>query len=423
MFNYARSMLRFTVLFSAIVALSLQGFAAAQEASPVMKSIREFGVLPEHSAAENRDRLQEAIDWASERGAALWVEPSDEVYPVAGGLLLRKNVSLVGAHGPVGRGTSHPQKQQPVGSVFAIEDEEEVFLTVEGATRVEGIQFWYPRQTLSDPEAIISYPPTIQVSQERNVFSVTLSRLTFYGEYIAIDFNSPAHAAHEQVLVEHCYGYPLSGEFIRIDHCYDIPRILNCHVNPSNMRNFAGNFRKSVIDAVIAKKSFAYSIDHTDNAQLIDVFTFGTYGGIRLGAASYGQMTNFNFDCVTIGIHKLGDNSFNRNWQISQGSIIANVGVSIDNIHPIIVEGRGHTSLTNVEAFSGPNPALTVLGQSQDFLLVRGDDKLTVSLFGCRMRNYVADEPVTVENPQAVVQAVACIDKEENPFNLSITPK
>ena len=53
----------------------------------------------------------------------------------------------------------------------------------------------------------------------------------------------------------------------------------------------------------------------------MDLFTFGNYGGIILGSASYGQLTNFNFDCVEIGIHKLGDNTKNRNWMIAQGSI------------------------------------------------------------------------------------------------------
>lgn len=411
-----------TLLF--VVPVLCGSFVFGNSDTPqVMKSIRDFGVAPEKSAEENRDLLQEAINWATKSGAALWIEPTDEPYPMAGGLLLRMNVSLVGAHGPVGRGTKHPTKAQPVGSVFRIEDEEKVFITVEGGTRIEGVQFWYPRQTRDDPGAIIAYPPTIQVSKERNVFSVTLSRLTFFGEYVAIDFNSPREAAHEQVLIEHCYGYPLSGEFIRISHCYDIPRILHCHVNPATMRNFAGDFGKGVIDAVIARKSFAFSIDHADNAQLIDLFTFGTYGGIRLGAASYGQMTNFNFDCVTVGIHKLGDNAFNRNWQIAQGSIIANVGEKVEDIHPIIIEGQGHTSLVNVEAFSGPNLALTVLGNSQDYLLVRGEEELTVSLFGCRMRNYVADHPITIENDRAVVQAVACINKDQKPFNLAAEPE
>jgi len=47
-------------------------------------------------------------------------------------------------------------------------------------------------------------------------------------------------------------------------------------------------------------------------------------------------------------------------------------------------------------------------------LLVRGDKLLTISLFGCRMRNYIADSPITNQNPKAKIQAVACVDKDEN---------
>jgi hypothetical protein len=177
-----------------------------------------------------------------------------------------------------------------------------------------------------------------------------------------------------------------------------------------------GQYSKAVVDSVVARKTFAFWIENTDNAQVIDVFTFGTYGGIYLGAESYGQLTNFNFDCVTVGIHKLGSNSFNRNWQIAQGSIIANVGQTVADVHPIIVEGKGHTAISNVEAFSGGNPALTTLNKSRDFLLVRGDAPASVSLFGCRMRNYEADSPITNENPKALIQAAACVDKDEKPF-------
>jgi hypothetical protein len=66
---------------------------------------------------------------------------------------------------------------------------------------------------------------------------------------------------------------------------------------------------------------------------------------------------------------------------------------------------------------------LTTLNKSQDFMLIRGDKHLTVSLTGCRMRNYVADAPITVQNPKALVQAVACVDKEEKAFNQTIEPK
>ena len=382
-------------------------------------SIQNFDVKPGNSAAVNKINLQKAIDWASERGAALFVEPSDEPYYIDGGLILKKNVSLIGVHGPTHRGTAHPTKKQPVGSVIAITDKENAFITVELGTQIKGIQFWYPEQTLKDPNKIIEYKPTIKVSQTSRAQGVFLSCLTFYGEYIAFDFNATRDNACELMTFEHCYGYPLSGEFIRMDYCYDVPRILHCHVNPAAQRYIGGQFSRAVVDAVIAKKTYAYTINHTDNAQIIDLFTFGTYGGIHLGPESYGQLTNFNFDCVAVGILKQGNNTKNRNWQIAQGSIIANTGEKVEDIHPIIIEGMGHTSLSNVEAFSGGNGALTTVKEnsSWDYLLVRGDSKLTVSIWGARMRNYISDFPVTIENNQAIIYMSGCFDKDENLFN------
>lgn len=414
---------RMTTLVVATTCFLLTASAAwANDQAMRGKSIRDFGVLPTNSPTENKANLQKAIDWASPHGGALFVDPSDTPYPIDGGIVLKRNVSLIGVHGPVGRGTRHPDKPHPVGSVFAITDENHPFITVESATQVRGIQFWYPKQTIDDPRQVIAYPPTIQVSQTSPAQGVTLSKLTFFGEYLAMDFNAPPGSVCEQILIEHCYGYPLGGEFIRIDYCYDIPRILHCHVNPANQRSFRGSFSTSVIDSVVARKTFTYAINHTDNVQLIDVFTFGAYGGVYLGPATYGQLTNFNLDCVTIGVHKLGDNTFNRNWQIAQGSIIANTGERVEDVHPFVIEGQGHTSIANVEAFAGLSPALTTMKHSQDFMLVRGEKKLTVSLSGCRMGNYVADAPITVENVKALVQAVACVDKDERPFNRMIEP-
>jgi hypothetical protein len=387
-----------------------------------LKNIRDFGILPENSAAENKVNLQKAIDWASGKGAALFIEPSDEPYHIDGGIILKKNVSLVGVHGPTHRGTVHPDKKQPVGSVFKITDRENVFITVETGTQIKGIQFWYSEQTIRDPQAIIPYPATIQVSQTSRAQGVFMSCLTFYGEYLAFDFNASRGNACELMTFEHCYGYPLSGEFIRIDYCYDIPRILHCHVNPAAQRYIGGQYSKEVVDAVIAKKTFAYTINHTDNAQIIDLFTFGTYGGILLGEESYGQMTNFNLDCVAVGIHKKGNNTKNRNWMIAQGSIIANTGEELRNIHPIIIEGQGHTSISNVEAFSGGNSALTTVpeNESWDYMLVKGDKKCTITVWGARMRNYASDSPITIENKNAVIQFTGCIDKNEDLFNLTI---
>jgi hypothetical protein len=140
-----------------------------------------------------------------------------------GGIILKKNVSLIGVHGPTPRGTRHPSKKQAVGSVFKITDKDQVFITVESSTQIKGIQFWYPEQTLKDPSAIIPYKPTIQVSQTSRTQGVYLSCLTFYGEYLTFDFNAKPQYPCELMTFEHCYGYPLSGEFIRINYCYDIP--------------------------------------------------------------------------------------------------------------------------------------------------------------------------------------------------------
>ncbi len=384
-----------------------------------MTSIQDFDVKPENSPSVNKMNLQKAIDWASGNGSALWVEPSEDAYAIDGGIILKKNVSLIGVHGPTPRGTTHPTQKQPVGSVFKITDKENAFITVETGTQIKGIQFWYPEQTIKDPAAIIPYKATIKVSQTSRAQGVYLSCLTFYGEYLAFDFNAIREYACELMVFEHCYGYPLSGEFIRMDYCYDVPRILHCHVNPAIQRYIGGQYSREVVDAVIAKKTFAYSINHTDNAQLMDLFTFGTYGGILLDGESYGQLTNFNFDCVAVGILKRGNNTKNRNWQIAQGSIIANTGENVENIHPIIIEGEGHTSLSNVEAFSGGNGALTTVPEnmSWDYLLVRGDKKLTVSIWGSRMRNYLADAPITIENDQAIIHMAGCFDKDENLYN------
>ncbi len=387
-----------------------------------MRSIQEFKVLPTNSPEVNAKNLQRAIDWAAERGAALYVEPVSGGYRVASGIVLRQNVSLIGAHGPTGRGTKDPKADAPIGSLFVITDDKAPFLTVESSTSVRGIQFWYPEQTHTDPEKIIAYPPTIQMSQEKTVQGVTLSSLTFYGEYMAMDFRGRPDNICEQILFEHCYGYPLSGEFISIDYCYDIPRVLHCHVNPANMRLFGRIPYREVIDYVASRGTFAYTINHTDNAQMMDVFTFGTYGGVFLGEHTYGQLTNFNLDCVAVGILKIGGGTFNRNWQIAQGSIIANMPGEGGEIHPIIIRGEGHTAISNVEAFSGGNGAVTAVGHSHDFLLIEGDKHLTVSLFGCRMRNYVWDNPLTIRNPQACVQAVACVDKGEELYNVTVKP-
>ena len=380
-------------------------------------NLRKFGVRSGNSPEVNTVRLQKAIDKVSEQGGILYVEPVEGGYPIKSGIVLKKNVSLVGVHGPTGRGTViSDSEKKPTGSLFVITDSENPVFTVESATRIEGCQFYYPEQAWNDPSKIIEYPPTIAMSQNQPVQGVTLRNLTFYGEYLAMDFRAVKPQICEQILIEHCYGYPLSGQFVAIDRCYDIPRLLHLHVNPANMRLFGKSYSWKIVDAVVSKGNYTFWIDHTDNAQMMDLFTFGNFGGVYLGPNTYGQLTNFNFDCVTVGIYKYGGNSSNRNWQIAQGSIIANTGKGIKDIHPIVITGEGHTSIVSVEAFSGQNGALSTIGESYDYLYVTGDKPLTVSVVGCRMQGYQAKNPFTVLNGKAKVKSANCLNKEGNFF-------
>ena len=411
-----------TVILAAATVLSagLIATSCRHKAAPTMVSIQDYGVLPGNPPEVNRVNLQKAIDEASASGTALYVTPVENGYPVGSGIILRRSVSLVGAHGPLGRGSSNPDKTGPTGSLFVITDNEAPFITCESSTQLRGLQFYYPEQSVSDPAKVIQYKPTITLSSESLVECVTLSCLSFFGEWEAIDCSSNRNGLPcEQILCEHLYGYPLSGKFISIDYCYDIPRLLHCHVNPANMREFGKSFSKDIVDSVVARGTFTYWIDHTDNAVAMDLFTFGVYGAIYLGPDTYGQLTSFNFDCVNIGVCKDGAGYFNRDWNIVNGSIIANCGPSIEEIHPFIVRGKGHTAISNVIAFSGMNGALTAIGNSYDFVQVEGDDPLTLIITGCRMGNYVADNPITVKNPKAKISVTESIDKDWNFFRFS----
>ena len=67
-----RTLLILMVLLSA-------AFVQLRAQTQPMRSIRDFGVLPENTPQQNAENLQRAIDWAAGSGAALFVEPSDDI--------------------------------------------------------------------------------------------------------------------------------------------------------------------------------------------------------------------------------------------------------------------------------------------------------------------------------------------------------
>ena len=75
-------------------------------------SIQEHGVLPTNTAVENTKNLQKAIDMMAGKGGTLFIEPTEGGYPIDGGLILRRNVSLTGVHGPTGLPLMTAESQQ-----------------------------------------------------------------------------------------------------------------------------------------------------------------------------------------------------------------------------------------------------------------------------------------------------------------------
>jgi len=381
-------------------------------------SIQEYGVLPGNTAEANKAALQKAIDAATKSGVGLYVTPCENGYPCEGGLVLKKNVTLLGSHTPDGKGTCNQAGDGPTGSLFVITDTKKPFITVESATRISGIQFWYPEQSTDAVNNIKKYQPTIQMSSTSSTQGVTLTDLSFYGEYTAMDFRSGDNVICEQILFENCFGYPLSGQFILIDKCYDIPRILHCHVDPETGKAFGQTFSKSVLDKVISNAAYSYWISRTDNAVVVDIDANCNHGGIYCAASTYGQLTGFNFKNVRVGIYKDGDSDFNRNWEIAQGIIHANVGSKSDSIHPVYITGYGHTSLTNVQCTSGKSDLITSMDNCYDFVNINGSVETRVSIVNCIMNGYLQG-PIIVKNLASKVRAVNCIDKDGNIFNFS----
>ena len=81
------------------------------------------------------------------------------------------------------------------------------------------------------------------------------------------------------------------------------------------------------------------------------------------------------------------------------------------NIHPFIVQGSGQISITNVDAFSARNGAITSQGVSYDFLKAQGNTWVIITAVNCRMRNYQSDSPITLANSEAQISFLNCSDK------------
>jgi hypothetical protein len=385
---------------------------AGAEADRLM-NLQEMGVLPENSAITNKTNLQQAIFKAKALGRALYLPPAENGYPIKGTITLSSGVSIFGSQEVSGSA----EEGNLVGSIFRIEDGTSVFMKLESATRLSGLHFYYPGQTFDNPAQISRFAPTLQLSSEKPAQGVTLTDLTFYGEYTTMDFLCSSSLPCEQILIENCKAYPLSGQFVMISCCYDIPRVLHCSVDPAILSSIGRSLSKEMLDKVATTNNYAYYFDSIDNLVLMDISASCVYGGIYIGASTYGQLTGFTFNSVYSGIFRTGNEGKNRTWLLSQGKINANVGNLPDNLHPITIEGNGYTSFVNVTVATESDSRITSQSLSNESILVEGNGSPNVSLANCVMSGYQSDSPITVTSKSAKVRASSCVDKEGNIFN------
>jgi hypothetical protein len=58
-----------------------------------------------------------------------------------------------------------------------------------------------------------------------------------------------------------------------------------------------------------------------------------------------------------------------------------------------------------------------------EYMRTKGDKKLTITIAGCRMRDYVSVLSITIQNKNEVVQVGICAEKHENLFNQKLSQK
>lgn len=78
-----------------------------------------------------------------------------------------------------------------------------------------------------------------------------------------------------------------------------IPRILHCHVNPAIQRFIGGQYPVSIVDSVIAKKTFSY-VNHTDNSPIDGSFLVEHAGESYLGETWTTDKLQFRLRCCRI---------------------------------------------------------------------------------------------------------------------------
>lgn len=367
--------------------------------------VRDFGASRTGTPAANKAAIQAAIDAVSLVGGILLVL---EPYPCASGLILKRNVWLMGNSPQSFKGTypygggvavkGNVPLPIPSGGAFVVTDKagstalSGAFLIMDCNSCVTGVSFVYPdndMNTATPATSLIKYPPAIALRQDVYINNVRLQDINLVGCWIGVDFSNTIGC--QDIWIDTLYGYPFSGRLLKINNCFDVPRISRCHVNPSSGMNLyhdgsstAPN-KNPAIEYVVENGEFSFQFSSFQQFSVSQCFVYGAAGGFYVEGNSWGSFNDCNVDCVTQGFYFKNIQLSSIQLAINTSMAWMSAGNNINKRNFITIDNcPGFFSICNAHAATGSNPEIdsssTTIANS--FLQIIGNAP-NVSLVNC----------------------------------------
>jgi hypothetical protein len=338
--------------------------------------------------------IQATLDAAAACGGVAWLAPSPAFYRCQGTLTVPPNVTLRGGFGGMRRGHKLWNGDQPCGSVLYAYSPNN-FITMSHNSTVDGIEIFYPEQvTAGEPRP---YGWTIVIPRQQH--GVTVRNVTCPNPYQFL------FAEADGLWVDGVQGYPLY-KGIKLGRIGDVARVGNIQFNPNVLPRLDMSLRNWV-----QVHGSCLEIDGAEEFMVNNFFGYGYVCGIWFTGhatqgelpGSYGSISNFGFDSVTVGI------------LVGTKGVSGRQGVSLSNGRIIPFAGEvgaraGIKFVDDVGADPGSNPAVSLtnvsfFGDHERSVWIGPRSGARLTMLGGQSTEY-RNEAVLVESPNAAVRLI-----------------
>ncbi len=338
--------------------------------------------------------IQATLNAAAACGGVAWLAPVPAFYRCQGVLTVPPNVTLRGGFGGMRRGHRLWNGDQPRGSVLYAYSPDN-FITMSHNSTLDGVEIFYPEQvTAGEPRP---YGWTIMIPRQQH--GVTVRNVTCPNPYRFL------YAEADGLWVDGIQGYPLL-KGIKLGRIGDVARINNVHFNPNVLPRLDMSLRNWV-----QVHGSCLEIDGAEEFMVNNFFGYGYVCGIWFTGhatleelpGSYGSISNFGFDSVTVGI------------LISTKGVSGRQGVTLSNgrIIPFAGEVGARTGIKFVDDISADptsTPAVSLtnvsfFGDHERSVWIGPRSGARLTMIGGQSTEY-RYESVLVESPTAAVRLI-----------------